>query len=225
MAPHASLERRDRRVVGLEEVHHLVAERRRCRRRGMVRRRPPRASPRSRARGAGGRRRRAGTRRAAASKPRPPASTTPASASTGSSSGVRATASCAASAARSSTPSSVVAPSALRRLRRLGGVAHDGEDRPLDRAHHRLVRGVGGRGAGRRRRRRRPTASSRRERVGEPAQDLREDHARVAPGAHERAVRDRLADLVHPRRPSPTSAHTDSSVSAMFVPVSPSGTG
>ena len=35
------------------------------------------------------------------------------------------------------------------------------------------------------------------ERVGEAPQDLAEDHARVAPGAHERAVRDRLADLGH----------------------------
>ena len=37
----------------------------------------------------------------------------------------------------------------------------------------------------------------RRERVGEAAEDLREDHAGVPAGTHQRTVPDRLADLLH----------------------------
>ncbi len=94
-------------------------------------------------------------------------------------------------------------PGRLRGLRRGPG---DGQDRPLDRAHHRLVRGVGA--APQRRhqvlhRHRVPVG----EHLGEAAQDLGEDHPRVAPGAHERPVRDRLAHVVHPVGVAELGAH------------------
>ena len=105
--------------------------------------------------------------------------------------------------------------------------ASDGEDRALDGTDHRLARHAVGA---------RERLGERRgdddlvvpERLGDPAQELGEDHPRVAARAHERAVRDGLADLGHAsprpaargarRRPRPT-------VRDMFVPVSPSGTG
>ena len=72
---------------------------------------------------------------------------------------MRATASRAASAPRSSSATS---DGAVERLDRLGDRAHDGEDRALDRAHHRLVRGVGAAAEARARgRRRRPRRASR----------------------------------------------------------------
>ena len=136
------------------------------------------------------------------SKPRPPASTTPASRSTGRRSGVLATAARAAFAARSSTlVEGGSRPRWTAPSTDFGREPHHGEDRALDRAQHRLVGRVGGPaqpgdhvGAGHR--------VERRERVGEAPQDLREDHARVAAGAHQRPVPDRLAHLLHGREPS-----------------------
>ena len=61
----------------------------------------------------------------------------------------------------------------------------------------------------------------------QPAQHLGENDARIAPRAHERAVGDRLAHLGHLGviGQGPSSAATDSMVSVILVPVSPSGTG
>ena len=89
-------------------------------------------------------------------------------------------------------------PSAGRGRGRLGRLADDGEDRALDRPHDRAVGRL-------RRRRRAPSASAgavdgvaaRASAVGEAPQDLGEDHARVAPRAHERAVADGLAGRGH----------------------------
>ena len=63
--------------------------------------------------------------------------------------------------------------------------------------------------------------------LGDAAEQLGEDHPGVAPGAHQRAVGDRLADVGHEGAGgrSSSSASTEATVSAMFVPVSPSGTG
>ena len=66
-----------------------------------------------------------------------------------------------------------VAAVAGRRSARLGGLADDGEDRALDRAHHRLVGGVGGRGAAPRRASAPSTPSASANAVGEAPQDLR----------------------------------------------------
>ena len=81
-----------------------------------------------------------------------------------------------------------------RLLDGFGREPHDGEDGALDRAEHRFVGRVGGAaqagdhvGRGDR--------LEGRERVGEAPEDLRQDHARVAAGAHERPVPDRLAHL------------------------------
>ena len=82
-------------------------------------------------------------------------------------------------------------------LGRFGGRAHDGEDRALDRAHARPGTRRRPRGAAPRATSAAPTCSSGAEGVGQAPQDLGEDDARVAAGAHERAVRDRLADLGH----------------------------
>ena len=90
------------------------------------------------------------------SNPRPPASTTPASRSTGSRSGVLATASRAALGGAFEHAGQRGLALAHRTLDRLGRGAHHREDGALDRAQHRLVRGVG-RPAQTRRRRRRPT--------------------------------------------------------------------
>ena len=92
----------------------------------------------------------------------------------------------ASSTATRSPPSSARGDGRLRRL------AHDGEDRALHRAHHRVVgrRGGLGQGGG-------PALGVEALGLGDHArdapQDLRQDHAGVAPRAHERAVADRLA--------------------------------
>ena len=90
----------------------------------------------------------------------------------------------------------------LLRLRRdlgcLGRLADDGQDRPLDRLDHPLVGRLGGLAH-----RDRELPGIKRRQVlqlaGEPAPDLRQDHPRVAAGAHQGAVRDPLrypADVV-----------------------------
>ena len=92
------------------------------------------------------------------------------------------------------------------RLGSFCGLAHDGEDGALHRAHHCLIGSVGSLAQ-----RRRDLGSAdgfeRCERVGHAAQDLRQDHAGVAPRAHERAVRHRLAHVVHPRGVADLGAH------------------
>ena len=129
-------------------------------------------------------------------KPCPPASTTPASRRTGSISGVWATAWRAAAAASSSRSTSVVAPlsrapsaasAAQRTTVRI--VPSTGRITAWYAASAAVRSAVVDLGRGRR--------APRPERVGEAPEDLAEDHARVAPGAHERPVRDRLADLGH----------------------------
>jgi hypothetical protein len=74
----------------------------------------------------------------------------------------------------------------------LGRLAHDGEDRALDRAQHRLVRlgrsGPQGLGHGGPR-----GVALGLEHGGHAPQDLRQDHPRVAAGAHQRPVADRRA--------------------------------
>ncbi len=80
--------------------------------------------------------------------------------------------------------------------RRLGRLAHDREDGALDRLHHGAVGGRGGLGeatgelGG-------PGGLPVAQHVGEPAQDLGEDHTGVPTRAHERAVADRLAGRRH----------------------------
>ena len=136
-------------------------------------------------------------------RPLPPASTTPASRSTGQQIG----------RARDRVARGVGAAFEQRderrrveRLDRLRDRAHDGEDRALDRTHHRFVRGVG------------RVAEAAHELagadrlvvaalVGEAAQDLRQDHARVAAGAHERAAADRVAHVGHRLRLRQRRAH------------------
>ena len=79
---------------------------------------------------------------------------------------------------------------------RLRCLPHDGEDRPLDRPHDRGVGGGAGLGQGRRHRG--PVGPlGVVEAVAEPPQDLGQDHARVAPRPHERAVGDGLAGGDH----------------------------
>ena len=166
------------------------------------------------------------------SNPRPPASTTPASRSTGSRSGVLGHR--VARGARRSFEHADQGASRPRPLQR-------STDSAAARTTVRIVPSTGRSTASyaASAARRSPAATSapddrveRRERVGEPAQDLGQDHARVAARPHERAVANGLADLLHcGRRPSACDAvsssarTTDSRVSAMFVPVSPSGTG
>ena len=115
--------------------------------------------------GPAGRRRRAAARRAGAGSPAPPASTTPASFSTGSMSG-RALERVGALGAGRLEHGDEVGPAVGGRDRRLRRLAHDGEDRALDRPHHRLVgrRGRGRQRGGRARRRRRRRARPRRRR-------------------------------------------------------------
>ena len=79
-----------------------------------------------------------------------------------------------------------------------GGDPHDREDRSLDRPEHCFVGGIGsapqtGDHVGSRDR------LEWRERVREAPQDLRQDHTRVPAGPHQRAVPDRLTDLLHVR--------------------------
>ena len=130
-----------------------------------------------------------------------------------------------ARAPRAPCSSSATSVGDVERLERLRDRAHDGEDRALDRAHHRLVRGVGPRGGSPCTSSVAPTAIEVAALVDEAAQDLREDHAGVAAGAHERAAADRRGTPRPSTPPSASAALTDSSVSAMLVPVSPSGTG
>ena len=133
---------------------------------------PPRSPPRP-------------ARRAARTSPRPPASTTPARASAGSCSGVRASASAAPAAAARTTVAQVVAVRAARP--RAAAAATTREHGALDRLGDRRVR--------RRWPPQRSAAASARprtagtagERVGDAAQDLREDHPGVAPRAEQRA--------------------------------------
>ena len=123
--------------------------------------------------------------RTISSSPAPPASTTPALRRTSSSSGVRSTA---------SAPRSTTAASSSRgrpvdvRLRLLGHLADNREHRPFDRLRHCAVRGVAG-PAERSRQRRRVELLGLGDDLGEAAQDLREDDARVAAGAHQRCAR------------------------------------
>ena len=193
------LELRDRVVGRVEEVHDLVAQlgdvvASRRRHGGAPRPRPAWTPLRARARGV----RHTTLRQASSSssKPRPPASTTPGIAEHRQEVGGAGD----GGARRVRGPFEHVAEGCLaargRLLDGLGREPHHGEDRPLDRAEHRLVGGVGGA----------PQAGDhvgsrdrleRRERVGEAAEDLREDHARVPAGAHQRTVPDRLADLLH----------------------------
>ena len=189
-------ERRDLGIGRVEEVHDLVARAQRIgRHRGPAVRRP-RRRPGSRwrrraARAAAGRRRRTATRRTSSASPRPPASTTPARASTGSSSGVRSTDACASAGDRVEQLDEA----------RPGG-ARLGRARRRRATTVRIVPSTGCITAATAASAdaRRPRASSAApdlvgaaERVGEAAQDLRQDHARVAARAHERAVRDGLA--------------------------------
>ena len=85
---------------------------------------------------------------------------------------------------------------AVERFDRLGRGARDREDRALDRAHHRLVRGIAGA----------PQARAQidpahgiegAEAFHESAQDLRRDDAGVSSRAHERTSAHRLAHLGH----------------------------
>ena len=188
-APRLLERRRSSRRRRVEEVHDLVAQvgdvarrRRRAVRRAIGARPPRGRAVDLAARAAAGRRPRGGAASSSSMKPAPPASTTPASRSTGSSSGVRAER---VGVRRPRPPRArrrATRPRSAAALGGLGRLAHDGEDRALDRPHHRLVGGVGGARAAPRRRRRRSTSRRGAERVGEPAQDLRQDHAGVAAG-------------------------------------------
>jgi hypothetical protein len=94
------------------------------------------------------------------------------------------------------------------RRSRLGGLAHHGEDRALDRSHHRLVGGT-------RCRRQRSSerggvedAGSADDR-GEPAHDLGQDDPRVATGPHERTVPDGVTHRLEIRRVVLAAASVD----------------
>ena len=146
-SPHVVLERRRSCVVGVEEVHHLVAERRAS---SVAAPRVPAATATvlctTSGSGTGGRSTTCRHASSSSAKPRPPASTTPASASTGSRSGVRGhgVAAPRRRRARARRPSVVSPVAAPRAPTASAAERDDGEDRPLDRAQHRLVRGVGG---------------------------------------------------------------------------------
>ena len=82
------------------------------------------------------------------------------------------------------------------RRRGLRRFAHDSQDGALDRLHHGAVRRV--RCGGQRRREGRPVDGVVvAQHVGHAPEDLRQDHAGVAAGAHERSVTDGLARLGH----------------------------
>ena len=111
-----------------------------------------------------------------------------------------------------------------------GGVGGDGQHRALDGAHDPgssralpSARATAASWA--------PTTRQGSERARDAAEDLAEDDARVAPGPHERPARDRPAGGAHGvavgrlEVQASRAFTTLSSVSAMFVPVSPSGTG
>ena len=132
--------------------------------------------------------------RTISTSPAAPASTTPASASTGSSSRVRRDA---VVAARDRPPRG------RRRLGLLGELADRGQHRPLDRLADGAVGGVA-RAAERGR-----EVVGAAERLGGAADDLRQDHARVAAGAHQRGARDLVGERRRGRRPvEPSSAST-----------------
>ena len=131
-------------------------------------------------------RRRRGRARAG---PRRPRRRRPPRAAPSSCSGVRATASSPRrTRSTSSSPRRGVAGRALLRL--LGELADHREHRPLDGPPHGAVGGVGGAAQRLRRERRRDPVRRLREHVGRAADDLREDHARVAARAHQRAAGD-----------------------------------
>ena len=96
--------------------------------------------------------------------------------------------------APASRTSTSAPPPAAAAIGLLGGLPHDGEDRALDRLHHRAVGGLrrpveGGRdhrGVGR-------LVAAVAQHLDHAPQDLGEDDAGVAAGAHERAVADGLA--------------------------------
>ncbi len=162
------------------------------------------------------------------SNPRPPASTTPASRSTGSSSGVRSTAVRAAAAACSSRPSSVVSPSARARS----------TDSAAMRTTVRMVPSTGRSTASyaASAARRRPATTSGACTTSSGANVSarpRRIWLRITPEFPRAPMSDPCEIAVHTARipvaesasaPS-SSPTTDSSVSAMLVPVSPSGTG
>ena len=127
--------------------------------------------------------------------PAPPASTTPASFSTGSSSGVLSRDTCPASRVRARTSTSGVPPSAAARAAS-ADFADDGEDGALDRALDRLVRELGcpGEGGGQHVAVDGVVVAHD---LGHASQQLGQDHPRVAPGPHERAVGDGLAHGGH----------------------------
>ena len=145
-------------------------------------------------------------------RPWPPASTTPDSRSTSSCSGVRSTARSPSSIARSRTsartasccssltsrPSRCLSASrwASWRVERVGHLAEDGQHRPLGRLAHRVVGGVGGAGEGGGDQHRvDQLAGAAGQLLGGAADDLAEDHAGVAAGAHQRRPGQRLDQL------------------------------
>ena len=117
---------------------------------------------------------------------------------------------------------------------RVGHLAEDGQHRPLGGLAHRVVGGVGGGGEGGGDQHRvDQLAGPAGELLGGAADDLAEDHAGVAAGAHQRRPGQGLhqlgaADLVDRRCPPSrrsSSSITARSVIAMLSPVSPSATG
>ena len=79
---------------------------------------------------------------------------------------------------------------------RLGNVLRHRQDRSFDRAHDTLVGGITGYGQSRHK----PGGvhvDAFIQRAGEAAPQLREDHARIAPGAHQGAVGHGVGDLAH----------------------------
>ena len=112
--------------------------------------------------------------RTISTSPAAPASTTPASVSTGSISRVFTTI--------ASPAATMLARSGVL-LRGLGHLADRGQHRPLDRLLHGAIRGV----ARRAKRARKVVVHG--ERLGGAANDLREDHARIAPCSHQRSAR------------------------------------
>ncbi len=145
-------------------------------------------------------------------RPCPPASTTPDSRSTSSCSGVRATARSPSAIARSSTSASIASCSASPtsrpsrclsasrwaswRVDRVRHLAENGQHRALGRLAHRLVGGVGGAGEGGGDEDRvDQLAGAAGQLLGGAADDLAEDHAGVAAGAHQRRPGQRLHQL------------------------------
>ena len=115
------------------------------------------------------------TPRTISTSPAAPASTTPASFSTGSISRVCATI---------SSPAATISGRSAAALGRVGQLADRGQHRPLDRLLDGAVRGVA------RRAESLGEVVALGERLGRAADDLRQDHARVAARAHQRRARD-----------------------------------